>query len=158
MVEPPPAAQTPAPDGPRGQLTPPAAEELGYYYHGFLRALALYRRAAFTGWAVAAAGAAGVPLVWAGGRFHGAADLVLSAACLAAGLLLVASAVSFLTSYLAVSFPCVPREGSSGGDHPAVAELRRIMKDVEEGGWHEARRAIREVREVGERFALPAQP
>lgn len=135
--------------------TAPAPEEIEFYYHGFHRALRRYRTATFTGWIIAFAGVAGIPLGWSSASMHGVLDLLLCGGTIVAGLLVVSEAVSFLAAYVAVPFPPLRAADEAAQDTGLVAEIRLLMKDVEGGGWQEAYAAIGTLKALGVRHGLP---
>lgn len=139
-------------------MTPsaPSPDQLEFYYHGFHRVLRRYRSATITGWVITFAGVAGIPLGWNAGRTHGLLDLLLCGCAIAAGLILVSEAVSFLGAYAAVPFPPASPDTGSDGEPELVQEIRLLMKEVESGGWQEAYAAIGTLKALGLRHGLPA--
>ena len=85
---------------------------------------------------------------------HGALDLVLAVGTMLAGVGVVQLSVSSLQSYVTVPFPTA-QPGGTDPPSPVVGEIRQIMKDVEEGGWMEARSALRALESLGAAHGLP---
>lgn len=133
----------------------PSPEQIGFYYHGLHRVLRRYRTATIIGWVVVFLGVAGIPLGWNAGRAHGLLDLLLCGCTIAAGLVLVSEAVSFLGAYLTVPFPRAVAEPAPEGEPEFVLQIRQLMKDVEAGGWQEAYAAIGTLRALGVNNGLP---
>jgi hypothetical protein len=134
---------------------PPTTNELEFYYHGFFRILRRYRAATVTGWIIVFAGVAGIPLGWKSGSTHGLLDLLLCAGTIVGGLVLVSEAVSFLGAYTAVPFPSSGEAEDALQGDDLLVEIRRLMKDVEAGGWQEAYAAIGVLQRLGVRHGLP---
>jgi hypothetical protein len=126
-------------------LTPAQRE---FYVEGFLAVLRRHRRATITGWICVAAGALSIPLGWSAGTTREILDLLVSCVTVAAGIVLVEQSVGMLESYVRVPFHAasaaeIQGEGPPESPEPVlVAGLRRIMEDVDRGGWQEAFGAI----------------
>jgi len=130
----------------------PDKRDLDFYYFDFLRELRRYRTHTLLGWLIVLVGASGVFLGWTYGRPHGLMDIVLSGCTVLAGLLVVNQAVMSLQSY--VNVPFQERDDIAEADHPAVVEIRRLMRDMNEGGWWEANLGIKELEEIATRCSL----
>jgi|WetSurMetagenome_2_1015567.scaffolds.fasta_scaffold653654_1 hypothetical protein len=134
---------------------PPAPEEIAFYYHGLYRALHRYRTATIVGWIIVFAGLAGIPLGWRSSSMHGLLDMMLCGGTIVAGLVVVSEAVSFLAAYTGVRFPSTPSDPAADAEVGLVQDVRRLMNDVEEGGWQEAYAAIGALKTLGTRYGLP---
>ena len=128
--------------------------ELEYYYFGFHRILMRFRSITLLGWVVVLVGAISLPLGWKFGQPNGLIDVALSIATLVAGLLVVQQGVAALQSY--VNVPFHEQGGSKEASHPAIEEIRRLMKEIEDGGWWEANGGIQKIQEIGAKHALPS--
>lgn len=135
-----------------------AADELQFYYFGLYRALKRYRVVVVIGWIVVAVGCMGIVHGWDLTRFHGLLDVGMAAFTVLAGLALVHNGVASLSAYVSIRFRrAEPGEGSSTGSHEqAVREILDMIQDIEAGGWQEAFSAMRRLREMQERYGLPA--
>jgi hypothetical protein len=126
---------------------------LEFYYYGFYSALKRFRGVVAVGWFVTCAGAGAFVVRFEAVRSAGLFDIIVCLGCVVAGIAVVQTAVAALTAYVRVPFP-VP-EPSTGEQEEIVGRLRDLMKNVEDGGWREAREAIHAVRELGVRYGLP---
>lgn len=128
-------------------MTTPLSPEdaaLEYYYHGFLRTLRHHRIVTIAGWVIAAAGGA---VAFSSCRAGG--DLIsvgIPLSALAAGIALVQQSVARLDAYVAIPFPAPDPEGIPPALLPLLAACAKLMKEVEDGGWHEAYAALRTLR------------
>jgi hypothetical protein len=129
--------------------------ELQYYYFGFYRVLKRYRSTSILGWTIVFAGCGSVPLGWNLDRTAGFVEVLLTVLTILAGLAVVWQNISALDEYIRVPFP-----SSSNGEvnerTELIAEIRTIMKDVDNGGWQEAYAAIARLNEIQVKHALPA--
>lgn len=81
---------------------------------------------------------------------------ILCGILVVAGILLVQQGVTELSWYIQVPFPRPPAGAEeTANTQSAVAEISRIMEEVEDGGWQDALQALAELRGVGERHGLP---
>ena len=136
---------------PPGSPKPLSESELRYYYFGFYRTLRKYRTTTLLGWVIVAWGCASFPVGWSLGRPGGVIEILLSCATVAAGLILVSRNISCLESYLKITLPSV----HEGTEHPMVHEIIDMMRDVDEGGWQEARAAMKKMLEMEKAYSLP---
>ena len=127
--------------------------ELEYYYFGFSRILKSFRTITLLGWGIVLIGAVSLPLGWRFGQPHGLIDVALSIATTLAGVLVVQQGVAALASYINIPFD--DRPGSGEDRHPAVKEIRALMKEIDDGGWWEANGGIQGLKEIGAKFELP---
>jgi hypothetical protein len=127
---------------------------LEFYYYGFYAALKRFRSVAGAGCLVTGAGAGAFMVRWQLARFPGWLDIVVCLGCVVAGIAVVQTAVAALTAYVRVPFPLPVTP--AGEQEEIFGRLRELMQDVEDGGWREAREAIRRVRELGEQHGLPS--
>lgn len=130
----------------------PSEVELQFYYFGLYRVLQRYRVGTTLGWIVVFLGAVGVPLGWKMGTPHGLIDIVMSAAVILAGLLVVQQNVSTLSSYLNVPFGA---RGVNDSRPQVLDEIEQLMREVDSGGWQEAYHAIGQLKKMETRFGLP---
>jgi hypothetical protein len=129
--------------------------DLQYYYTGLYRVLRHFRFMTLLGWMVVLAGAAGVPLGWDFGRWHGLIDLLLCVGTIIAGLALVQQSVVSLDVYVKVPFRSSPTGDGGRSDSLAIGEIVQLLKEIEEGGWQEAYAAIQKLRDIGTAHGLP---
>jgi len=107
---------------------------------GFLEALKRYRRVTLVGWMVAAGGAMALVLRWRSPGLLGLLDIVLSAATIAAGILLVSYGIEGLSAFIRTALAALHKE--------ELTELRELMEEVEDGGWQDAFAALARVRRM----------
>lgn len=133
----------------------PTNEELHFYYFGLYRVLKRYRVATVLGWLIVGLGAVTVPFGWGSGSPHEIFDIGLSALTITAGLAVVSFAVTFLSSYVTVTFPAT--HGGDGGEQnaPVVLECQSLMAEIERGGWQDAFHALGRLKEFQVRYSLP---
>lgn len=129
--------------------------ELQYYYIGFYRVLKRYRSTSILGWAIVFLGCASVPFGWDLGRTTGFIEVVLSGLTILAGLALVWQNISALDEYIRVPFPSSSNDNATERSE-LIAEIRSIMKEVDDGGWWEASAAIGKLTEMQVKHGLPA--
>lgn len=127
---------------------------LEFYYYGFYSALKRFRSVVAVGWLITGAGAGAFVVRWRIAHFPGWFDLVVSLGCIVAGIAVVQTAVAALTAYVRVQFP--RPESPAAEQDEIVTRLSDLMKDVEDGGWREAREAIHSLRELGNSYGLPS--
>jgi hypothetical protein len=124
------------------------AEQLQFFHADFLTVLRRHRYMTLAGWLVVIVGLAAVPLSWRFGSPHGLIDTLLAVCTILAGLLVVQQAVTALTTYVHTPFP------KGEDEEPAVAEIRALMKEVDEAGSWEAILAIGRLEDIAERYQL----
>ena len=128
----------------RTDETPSSRADPGvaFWMLGFLGALKRYRRVTMIGWVIAAGGALSLLLRWRAEGVPGLIDVLLSAAMVAGGVLLVHYGIEGLTAFIRTAL---------GTMHPeSPDELRSLMEDVDQGGWQEAFAALRRLRRVAQ--------
>ncbi len=133
--------------------TMPTEPELRYYYYGLYAVLRRYRAMTILGWVIALLGLATVPLSWRLGTPHGLVDTLLSVGTVIAGLALVQQSVTALASYLHVPFG--ERPDGPTQPHPAIRYIEELIREIDEGGWQDAYRAIMKLEQMHDSYALP---
>jgi hypothetical protein len=139
---------------PAGSSPDLPAEYLEFRYFGFYAALRRFRTTTVTGWGVSAVGMIAFLLSWEAPAGPGGFSIFSAAALVAAGIVVVQSAVMSLHSYVSVPFPPVPHEWPEHARRP-LAELEPLFAEVRDGGWDDAFRALAGVRAIGAREGLP---
>lgn len=128
---------------------------LDFFYYGFFHALRRYRFFTMTGWLLAGAGVGAIALRWGPVWSGDIVSLVLCGLLFAGGIVIVQASIVALGSYVRIPFP-PPQPGSANvGSLQAVQEILPLMKEVDEGGWQEAFRAMVSLRLIGSRHGLP---
>src|SRR5262245_16119875 len=123
---------------------------LDFYFYGFLRILRRYIAMTAMGWIIVLLGVVSLTIGWRFGQYHGLLDVVLAAAVVLSGLLVVQQAVKSLETYTEVNLAgLIP-----GADTPFVHDVEQIMKDVGDGGWFEARNAVDRLLKIGEAYGV----
>ena len=105
------------------------------------------------GWTIVFLGCASVPFGWNLGRTTGIIEVVLTVLTILAGLVLVWQNISALNEYLHIPFPIAPQPEPE--KKSPLSEIRRLMKEVDDGGWQEAYAAIGQLTEIHTKYSLP---
>jgi small neutral amino acid transporter SnatA (MarC family) len=99
-----------------------------------------YRRVTIVGWMVAFGGVLSFLLRWRAEGLAGLVDIMISAATVAGGILLVHYGIEGLSAFI--------RTARGALKEQELAELRALMEEVEQGGWQEAFAALGRVRSM----------
>jgi hypothetical protein len=128
---------------------------LDFFYFGFFQALRRFRFFTMTGWLLAGAGVGAIALRWGPVWSGDPVSIVLCGLLFTGGIVIVQASIAALGSYVRIPFP-PPPPGSADMEHlQAVEEILPLLKEVDEGGWQEAFRAMVSLREIGSRHGLP---
>lgn len=100
-----------------------------------------YRSTSILGWAIVFAGCLSVPFGWNLGRTTGFIEVVLTLLTILAGLAVVWQNITALEEYIRVPFPSSV-SGEVNERTELIAEIKNLMKQVDDGGWQEAYAAI----------------
>ena len=122
--------------------------EIGYYYTGFLRVLRRYRTMTTLGWVIVLAGFVSLFIGWNLGFPHGLIDLALSSLSILSGILVVQQAVAALQEFVSIPYP------SQQSEHAALTEVRKLMEDIQRGGWREARGATGQLEKLADKHKI----
>jgi ABC-type multidrug transport system fused ATPase/permease subunit len=128
--------------------------ELQYYYFGFYRILKRYRSTSILGWAIVFVACLSVPFGWNLGRATGFVEVVLTILTILAGLAVVWQNISALEEYIRVPYPSTVN-GEANTSAELIAEIKNLMKEVDDGGWQEAYTAIGKVESLRVKYSLP---
>jgi len=128
---------------------------LHFFYFGFFQALRRFRTFTIAGWLLAGSGVGAIALRWEPVWSGDLASVMMCVFLFAGGVATVHVNLSALMSYVRVPFPPPDAGGGSGDSADAVREILPLMKEVDEGGWQEAFRAMESLRAIGVRYGLP---
>jgi hypothetical protein len=103
------------------------------------------------GWMIVLLACISIPFGWNVGRTMGFVEVVLTVLTVLAGLVLVWQNISALKEYIRIPF--LP--SAQPDDQQPVSEIKKIMRDVDEGGWQDAYAAIGMLKELQSKYDLP---
>lgn len=128
---------------------------LNFFYFGFFHALRRFRTFTIAGWLLAGSAVGAIALRWGPVWSGDLASVLVCALLFTGGVAIVHVNLTALMSYVRVPFPPPDAEGGNVQCAEAVREILPLMKEVDEGGWQEAFRAMESLRSIGARFGLP---
>ncbi len=127
--------------------------ELQHYYFGLYRVLKRYRTTSILGWTVVFVACGSIPFGWNLGRSTGFIEVALTVLTILSGLVVVWQNISALEEYVRIPFPFAPETDEAKAMF--VADIRALLKDIDDGGWQEAFAAVGRLKELQIKYGLP---